>query len=114
MTRLLCGPLRPFGLCKHNHAVSSSAVRCGPTHTAGLNIADGRGNAVRLLAITVAALMDSNPQAQLMSIKGGDKRNALPREASAVLAVGYCCASVAAHVSPPAPLMASGAPSCGA
>jgi dipeptidase D len=55
---------------------------------AGLNIADGRGNAVQLLAATVAALMDSDPEMQLISIKGGDKRNALPREASAVLAVG--------------------------
>jgi hypothetical protein len=43
---------------------------------------------VRLLATAVAALMDSDPEMQLVSISGGDKRNALPREASAVLAVG--------------------------
>ena len=43
---------------------------------------------MRLLAATLAALMDSHSQMQLVSIKGGDKRNALPREASAVLAVG--------------------------
>lgn len=44
---------------------------------------------MRLLAATVAALLDSDPKMQLVSIKGGDKRNALPREASAVLAVSF-------------------------
>lgn len=53
----------------------------------GLNINDGRANANRLLATTVAAILTANPDAQLLSIKGGDKRNALAREASAVLAV---------------------------
>jgi hypothetical protein len=43
---------------------------------------------VQLLASTIIALMDSDPEMRLVSIKGGDKRNALPREASAVLAVG--------------------------
>lgn len=58
-----------------------------PVCATGLNIGDGRGNANRLLAITVAALLGAAPETRLVTIKGGDKRNALAREASAVLAV---------------------------
>jgi len=58
-----------------------------PVCVTGLNIGDGRGNANRMLAITVAALLGAAPGTRLVTVKGGDKRNALAREASAVLAV---------------------------
>lgn len=49
------------------------------------------GKCNRLLATTVVALLEANSQAQLVSIAGGDKRNALAREASAVLTVSILC-----------------------
>ncbi len=47
----------------------------------GIDINSGRGNAIRILA---AALRASG--AEIASMKGGNKRNAIPREASAVVA----------------------------
>ena len=50
----------------------------------GIDIQAGRGNAIRLLAQTLGVL---SPKFgfQLASVKGGNKRNAIPREASAQL-----------------------------
>lgn len=55
----------------------------------GLNIHEGRGNAVILCAAAAQnALEAAKPgDAALISICGGDKHNAIPREASATLAV---------------------------
>ena len=50
----------------------------------GIDIHAGRGNAIRLLA-QVLKPMQSEFDFQLASIKGGNKRNAIPREASAYL-----------------------------
>jgi dipeptidase D len=50
----------------------------------GIDINAGRGNAIRILAQALAALGGQVPF-QLGAVKGGNKRNAIPREASAVL-----------------------------
>ncbi len=50
----------------------------------GIDINAGRGNAIRLLAQVLNALQ-SQFGFQLAAIKGGNKRNAIPREASAYL-----------------------------
>ena len=49
----------------------------------GENIGEGRANALRL----AGALVDELSGARLVSINGGDKDNAIPREATVVLAV---------------------------
>ena len=53
----------------------------------GLNIAEGRGNAVIFAARAADAVVSGVPGARLEAIVGGDKRNAIPREASATLTV---------------------------
>ncbi len=50
----------------------------------GIDIHAGRGNAIRLLAQVLTALQPTFAPA-LASLKGGNKRNAIPREASAML-----------------------------
>lgn len=54
----------------------------------GLNIHEDRANAVRLAArAATAVLAAAGPDARLSEIGGGDKRNAIAREAMAVLIV---------------------------
>ena len=50
----------------------------------GIDINAGRGNAIRILAQVLSAMQPSFSLA-LASIKGGNKRNAIPREASAMV-----------------------------
>ena len=50
----------------------------------GVDIHRGRGNAVRILGRALLALLDRVPVA-IADINGGSKRNAIPREASAVV-----------------------------
>ena len=50
----------------------------------GLDINKGRGNAVRILGRALQVVMDRLPAA-VAGIKGGSKRNAIPREASATV-----------------------------
>lgn len=50
----------------------------------GVDILRGRGNALRILGRTLATLLDELPLA-IAGIQGGSKRNAIPREASAVV-----------------------------
>lgn len=50
----------------------------------GIDINAGRGNAIRLLAQVLSAMLPRHAF-QLASVKGGNKRNAIPREASAIL-----------------------------
>lgn len=54
----------------------------------GLNINEDRGNAVRFAARIADTLLEAAPGARLVQISGGDKRNAIPREATAILLVG--------------------------
>jgi dipeptidase D len=51
----------------------------------GLDIHKGRGNAIKIIARVLAKLADFG--ARLSSIEGGSKRNAIPREAEAVLVI---------------------------
>lgn len=53
----------------------------------GCDIHEDRGNAVRMAAATVDALLASVPGARLVAIHGGDKRNAIARECRAVVSV---------------------------
>ena len=53
----------------------------------GINIHEDRANAVRLAAATAEAVLAAVPGARLVSLSGGDKRNAIPRECSVLLAV---------------------------
>ncbi|KAI3439136.1 hypothetical protein D9Q98_001544 [Chlorella vulgaris] len=53
----------------------------------GLNINEDRGNAVRMAAAVVEASLAAVPATRLVSLQGGDKRNAIPRECSALLVV---------------------------
>lgn len=64
----------------------------------GLNIAEGRGNAVKMSAEILDALLSSLPEARLGSLRAGDKRNALPREATAMLYVPEGSINVAEKV----------------
>ena len=77
--------------------VLSSHVTCGLTicfacaglmggHS-GLNINEDRGNAVRFVAQVTNAVLKAAPNARLARITGGDKRNAIAREASADMVV---------------------------
>lgn len=50
----------------------------------GIDIAQGRGNALRLLGQALAALVPAHGL-DLVGVKGGNKRNAIPREASAIV-----------------------------
>ena len=53
----------------------------------GLNINEDRGNAVRFVAQVTNAVLNAAPNARLARIAGGDKRNAIAREASADVVV---------------------------
>lgn len=50
----------------------------------GIDIAAGRGNSIRILAQVLAAVREKHAL-RLVSVAGGNKRNAIPREASAVV-----------------------------
>jgi dipeptidase D len=52
----------------------------------GIDINKGRGNALRILGQVLQTLMGGMPLA-IAAINGGSKRNAIPREASAVVAI---------------------------
>ena len=52
----------------------------------GVEIHEDRGNALRLVASTVDTVLSTLPTTRLVGMQGGDKRNAIPREATARLA----------------------------
>ena len=51
----------------------------------GVDIHEDRGNAVRMAAAALEKALSAAPHARLVSINGGDKRNAIPRECRAVV-----------------------------
>ncbi|EFN51344.1 hypothetical protein CHLNCDRAFT_59267 [Chlorella variabilis] len=53
----------------------------------GININEDRGNAVAMAAAVAEASLAHVPAARLVTMQGGDKRNAIPRECSALLVV---------------------------
>ena len=81
------------GLCMRNlgskHLLLGAAGLMGG-HS-GLNINEDRGNAVRFVAQVTNAVLKAAPNARLARISGGDKRNAIAREASAQIVVCPPC-----------------------
>ena len=75
--------LRPAGLGQA-WRIKVSGLQGGHS---GIDIHKGRGNALRILGRTLQVLRDSLPL-DIAGINGGSKRNAIPREASAVVAPG--------------------------
>ncbi len=61
--------------------VSVSGLRGGHS---GLNIIENRGNAIKLTTRVLLAAIEEGIELDLVSIDGGDKHNAIPREAFAV------------------------------
>ena len=59
----------------------------------GLNISEDRGNAVALVTLVLQALVKAHPEVRIISLTAGDKRNAIAREANAVLEVSRASAS---------------------
>lgn len=53
----------------------------------GLNIIENRGNAIKLATRTLLAALDAGVEVDLVSIDGGSKHNAIPRECFAVCRV---------------------------
>eukprot|EP00903_Cladosiphon_okamuranus_P006582 g6430.t1 len=51
----------------------------------GINIQEDRGNGVKLLIRVLEALVEDVPSLRLVDLKGGDKHNAIPREAFATV-----------------------------
>ncbi len=51
----------------------------------GMNIHENRGNALKVLARVLLSALDAGIRFRLASLRGGSKRNAIPREAEAVL-----------------------------
>jgi dipeptidase D len=51
----------------------------------GLNIVENRGNALKLVARTLSALIEEGVSFDLAGITGGSKHNAIPREAEAIV-----------------------------
>jgi len=58
----------------------------------GADIHRARGNAILLMAQTVHKLLYQFPTSRLVDFRGGDKRNAIPREAQAIVRIPtrYC------------------------
>jgi dipeptidase D len=80
-----------------NHRVMRLSVRGLRGGHSGLEIHTGRGNAIKLLARALRALEPY--RLRLCSLSGGNKRNAIPREAEALIAVHEAAADkVAAAV----------------
>ena len=64
--------------------ISVTGLRGGHS---GLNIIENRGNAIKLTTRVLLAAIDEGMELDLASIDGGDKHNAIPREAFAVCRV---------------------------
>jgi dipeptidase D len=61
----------------------------------GVQIHEDRANALVLLARVLAELRAATPALQLVSIEGGDKHNAIPRDSSAVVRLPSAAAAAA-------------------
>ncbi|MCK6546659.1 aminoacyl-histidine dipeptidase [Myxococcota bacterium] len=72
--------------------VSVAGLRGGHS---GLNIHENRGNAIRILARILSAWLPMEP-VRIDSIEGGNKSNAIPREATAIVTVSAALAERAA------------------
>ena len=68
----------------HHFGVAVSGLKGGHS---GIDIHLGHGNAIRILARALRAAMLAAPSLRLAAIAGGSARNAIPREATARIAV---------------------------
>ncbi len=64
----------------HAYSIFISGLKGGHS---GIDISEGRANAIKILGFLLARL--NNLNYQLIDIQGGSKRNAIPREAEAVI-----------------------------
>jgi len=64
--------------------ISLTGLRGGHS---GMNIIENRGNAIKLVTRTILAALEQGIEVDLVSIDGGSKHNAIPREAFAVCRV---------------------------
>ncbi len=64
------------------HHLEITGLRGGHS---GLNIIENRGNAVKLLTRTLLAAEKAGIRFDIMELTGGDKHNAIPREAEAIV-----------------------------
>ena len=87
------GAAQPFPADHEAWRISLTGLRGGHS---GVNIHEERGNAIKLLVRVLANLHTERP-VRLIELKGGTARNALPREAFAVIALpaGQCGALTA-------------------
>ena len=65
----------------------------------GLNISEDRGNAVALVTRVLQAVVKARRDVRVISLSAGDKRNAIAREASAVLEVCHLVVSAVSQIS---------------
>lgn len=91
-THLTC-PLRVVPAQLSSYQVAVSGLRGGHS---GLDIAHNRANALKLLARALNALRREVSPCHLSHIEGGDKHNAIPREARAVVQLNPSDAPAAA------------------
>lgn len=68
---------------EHSVQITLKGLRGGHS---GVDIHTGRANAIKVLARVLAKLSQNQPHFALSEIRGGSIRNAIPREAAAVLA----------------------------
>lgn len=66
----------------------------------GLTIHENRGNALKLLARCLAELMKTDPALRVSRLEGGDKHNAIPREAEAALQTVLSKAAIEGALAP--------------
>jgi dipeptidase D len=84
-----------LNLKKSDEALSSGSIAMEISVTglkgghSGVDIHEDRGNAVRMASVTIEKAFNAAPNARLVSITGGDKRNAIPRECRAVVMVAH-------------------------
>lgn len=64
----------------------------------GLNIIENRANAIKLVTRTLVALLADGVELDLVSLDGGSKHNAIPREAFAVIRVDTAAADTVRQV----------------
>lgn len=78
------------------HEVLAIKVRGLRGGHSGLNIGEGRGNALKILGQVMFGVHAGSPSL-VCSVQGGNKRNAIPREATALMAVPVARAERARH-----------------
>ncbi len=79
-------PIKQIGLNRKFRLLELKVLGLLGCHS-GLNIIDNRANAIKLMARVLKAAIKSRVEIMLVDIRGGDKHNAIPREAFSTVAV---------------------------